>query len=113
MLNREAFLKAAERRFEVLEVPGIGQLRIGSVTGGQWDAWRAAMALNGNPVEMAVQMLIICAVSEEGEALFTDADAEALRQLSPMILGPLSKAIVAMNAPKVLPSAGVSSSGSV
>lgn len=113
MLNREAFLKAAERRFEVLEVRGIGHIRIGSVTGDRWDEWRAAMALHEKPVEMAVQMLIMSAVNEDGGPMFTAADAELLRQMSPMVIGPLSQAIVAFNAPKASPSAGASNSGSV
>lgn len=112
MLNREQFLKATERRFELLDVPGLGQIRIGSVTGGQWDAWRSAMALHEQPIDMAVQMLILAAVDEHGAEMFTPADAGALRQLSPMVLGPLSQAIVAFNAPKASPSAGALSSGS-
>ena len=85
-LSRAAILAADDLAKETVSVPEWGgEIIIGTMTGAARDAWEQSIAGQGGKVNIAnirARMLAYCALDENGNRLFSDADAEALGQKS-------------------------------
>ena len=100
MLNRDAILKADDRRTAVVEVPEWGgSVTIAEMSGKDRDAFEAAFMDESNRfVNLRARMCAISVVDEAGARLFTDADIEALGKKSGKALDRVFSAIQRLNA---------------
>ncbi len=98
-LTRAALLSAQTRRFEEVEVPGIGTLRLASIAGIDWENWRDAITQK-DQAEVSARLIAISAVDEAGARIFNNEDVAELKKLDGALLHKLGLAIVAFNTPK-------------
>lgn len=98
-LSRAELLAAETRRFEEVAVPGIGILRIASVTGAEWEEWRKTLSIE-NHGEVMARLIIMSAVDESGNRQFVETDLPALMLKDLSVLRTLGSAIIAFNSPK-------------
>lgn len=98
-LTKAALLGAQTRRFEDVEVPGLGTLRIASIAGTDWESWRDAIT-NKDQGEVSARLICLSAVDEKGERIFKDEDVPEIKKLDGALLHKLGIAIVAFNTPK-------------
>ncbi len=86
LLNRQAILAAQDLKTERVEVPEWGgAVLISTMTGTDRNAWEQTLvSVNGkvNLANASARLVAFCAVDENGQRLFTDADAVELGQKS-------------------------------
>jgi len=72
-----AFFNATKRRYDTVEVPLLGQVRIRSLTAGEIRAWRERItASEGAELQYANELLVAAAVVDDaGDRVFSDEDA--------------------------------------
>jgi len=85
LLSRDAILAADDREYEVVPCPEWGgEVRLRSLTGAERDAYEQSLVqTRGKSREMNLRnarakLVALCAVDENGNRLFTDADVNAL-----------------------------------
>lgn len=85
LLSRDAILAADDREYEVVPCPEWGgEVRLRSLTGSERDAYEQSLVqTRGKSREMNLRnarakLVALCAVDENGNRLFTDADVNAL-----------------------------------
>lgn len=80
-LNRESFLRSCGRRYDVVSIPGLGDLRLQSLTQAEMRAIRGSLRTKEGEVdkerfERLDQILVAATVvDDDGVQLFTDDDA--------------------------------------
>ena len=85
LLSRDAILAADDREYEVVPCPEWGgEVRLRSLTGAERDAYEQSLVqTRGKSREMNLRnarakLVALCAVDENGNRLFSDADVNAL-----------------------------------
>lgn len=85
MLTRDAILSADDLKREVVQVPEWGgEIIISTMTGAARDAFEQSIVGGGKPdvSNIRARLVAACAVNEQGERIFSDADAELLGRKS-------------------------------
>lgn len=94
-INREELLSATSLPEEVVGLPELGpdkQVKIRGLTGAQRDSWEASLIkYKGNDRQInarnaRARLISMCAIDETGKRLFSQADIEALGNLSAKII---------------------------
>jgi len=85
LLSRDDILAVDDRKYDTVSCPEWGgDVRLRSITGRQRDAYEASVIqTNGNDRKVNLRnvrakLIILCAVGEDGHALFTGDDLNAL-----------------------------------
>lgn len=82
MLTRDDILKAKDRQTETVSVPEWGgDVLVAAMSGTQRDRFEAGIVNAEGKVEMRnmrAKLVAACVVDENGQAIFSDADIEAL-----------------------------------
>lgn len=80
-IDRSAFMRAAERRYELVSVPGLGEVRLQSLTQSEMRAIRTSLRTKDGEVDRErfdrVDQILVSAtaVDDNGTPLFSDDDA--------------------------------------
>ena len=76
---KATFFAASRRRYETVDVPILGAVRMRSLTAGEIRSWREALtADSGEALQYANELLVAAAVVDEsGERVFSDDDARS------------------------------------
>ena len=109
LLTKQAILSAEDRKFEEVNVPEWGGVvRLATMDGKARDEYDAEMfrRIKRSPDEKVVSMgteglsrilLVACAVDENGDRLFTEADFEALSKKAGHVVERLFKIAAKLN----------------
>lgn len=104
LLGREAILGAVDLPTVDVEVPEWGgTVRVRMLTGTERDAFEAGTVIRqgkkveANLVNIRARLVALCVVDENGQRLFTEADAEKLGQKSGAALGRVFEAAQKIN----------------
>ena len=112
-LSREQMLASSGRKFSSVDIPGVGALRLVTISAGKAIAYQALAKRQekGEDVEaeLVTFMLVATCVDERGKPLFTEATArEWLDEVSPEVMQKvveLVTAYVAASLPAAPPAA--------
>lgn len=100
LLNRQQILDASDRRFIEVDVPEWGgTVRVGQLTAIERDRWDTETYVDGkaNLIGMRARLCALCAVDENNQPLFTEADVEALSLKSAASVNVVWKAAAQLN----------------
>lgn len=101
LLTREAILAASDLKRELVEVPEWGgDVYISTMTGADRNAWEQSLVQGGGRVNLSnatARLVAACVTDENGQRLFSDADAEALGKKSAAALERCSKVAQRLN----------------
>lgn len=92
LLNKEAILSADDRKFEDVPTPEWGgAVRVATINALDHDRWMAKNAKDGgaSPETFRLHYVALCCVDEDGNALFTLSDVEALGRKSHQVINRL------------------------
>lgn len=82
LLNRDAILTADDLTSEVVDVPEWGgQVRLRVLTGAERDKFEASISADGKKINrenLRARFVVLCVVDDDGQRIFTDADASKL-----------------------------------
>lgn len=99
LISRDALLGAAVRRFAVVEIEGLGNVRIRSMTELERSRLEASIRdKKGNlsssrMVDLKCRMIVDSVVDENGNPLFTNRDIDQIRQQDSKVTNALVDAI--------------------
>lgn len=91
--SRDAFLKHTERRYAVVDVPKIGQIRLQSLTDAEQRSIAQKLMERGTHATQFAEMAIACCVDENNEKLFGEVDIEKLTGMDSLVTQHLFAAI--------------------
>lgn len=101
LLSRTQILEALDRQFEVVPVPEWnGEVRVGSFTGLDRAQFEQRVYVDGKTVDMSaykLQLVVACAVDEDGKTMFTAEDVAALGAKSAVALDRVFAAAARIN----------------
>ena len=92
MIDRQQLLAACKRRYQLIKVPGLGDVRIRSLTELERSTYEADFLSGATPeelIEAKRSLVILCVVDADGNPLLTTADIKALGEVDGAILGSL------------------------
>ena len=99
LIDKDALLGAAKRRFAVMPIDGLGNVRIRSLTELERSRLEASVRdKKGNlssakMLDLKCRLIVLCVVDEQGNQLFTNSDIERLGQQDSRITNALVEAI--------------------
>ena len=99
LIDKDALLGAAKRRFAVMPIDGLGNVRIRSLTELERSRLEASVRdKKGNlssakMLDLKCRLIVLCVVDEQGNQLFTNSDIERLGQQDSRITNALAEAI--------------------
>ena len=98
-VTRDAFLQPKQRRFHVVDVPGMGKIRIRSINELERSRYEAtALDKKGNIsssklVDMKCRLIVLAVVDGDGNQLFSNSDIGELQKLDSKITNTIVEAI--------------------
>lgn len=99
VLSAAAIFAAADRPVKDVQVPEWGgAIRLRQWSAADMQAYEASVPEDGDGLTGLAKALVLAAVDEQGQALFTDADIPALVEKSAKVLVRLGKIVLDMNA---------------
>lgn len=91
MINKQSIFASQDLKTEPVDLPEWGgALAVRTMTGAERDAWEASLSPAGgtgpNLANLRARLLVKCITNDQGERVFTDADADALGAKSAAVL---------------------------
>lgn len=90
-INREAMLAVCKRRYVTVDVPGVGDVRLQSLSELERSQYELAALDNKNAVSrekllhQRCRLIALCVVDDEGKRLFSDDDVRLLLEMDSQI----------------------------
>ena len=96
--TREAILAAQDFVIEEVQAPEWGgSIFVRTLSGTENDAYRKAIATQGDDMQIAAHFIVATACDEKGALIFTEADVPALAKKSAKVLRRIFKAALKVN----------------